>query len=242
MRGPPQSQRNAVRIWRAELDRLHRSGINPERSDRILDVDASVSWSSPSRTICPCLTHSRPQGLWILSRGRRMSAAEALRCQGVNVASYSWEMSARQAVAAAGNAMCVGVLVHLFDRLLDCYSSPLGQLYLENAGAVCVTPELSPTGSVPSVLGIDDAASPRVEPDLSVCPVWTMLGALGALVADPAGVLGNTCRLPPGPLMGGSSTSIPCHSRGISTTLGLRVLLLRMPARHWRTAVRLTRF
>ena len=50
MRAPPQSQRNAVRIWRAELDRLHRSGINPERPDRILDVDASVSWSSPSRT------------------------------------------------------------------------------------------------------------------------------------------------------------------------------------------------
>ena len=106
-RMPPSSQRNATRVLHAELAMLRRESVRPSVPDRVLDIDASPDWASRSATVAPCLTHSRAQGLWLLSCGRRLSPAETLGLQGIPVDHLLWSMKGGQARAAAGNAVCV---------------------------------------------------------------------------------------------------------------------------------------
>ena len=83
-RMPGTSQINARAILQQEFGaRMKAAGLDAAEPDRILDIDASLGWASGSRDACPCLTHSRPSGLWLVSRGMRLSADEMLRLQGI---------------------------------------------------------------------------------------------------------------------------------------------------------------
>ena len=94
--------------------------VFPGDVDRIMDADASVGRAPASGTHCPCLTHSRGQGLWLVSRGRRLRARETLAMQGIRFDDWSWSMSSTQIIAAAGNSMSVPILKLVFKELVRC--------------------------------------------------------------------------------------------------------------------------
>ena len=52
---------------------LRRQGASPVTEDWVYDVDASESFGSCKCQESPCLVKSRGAGLWISSRGRRIS-------------------------------------------------------------------------------------------------------------------------------------------------------------------------
>ena len=71
---PPATQRNAranVSKWRK---RIAKDGIDLSQVELVLDCDAFATWCGQPTRIAPCLTRSRAQGLWLLSRGARMGA------------------------------------------------------------------------------------------------------------------------------------------------------------------------
>lgn len=117
---PPLSQRIARTNVVFEIARLRTLGLDPSSPDRILDADSSTGRSPRSRTYSPCLTHSRSQGLWLLSRGRRMRMCETLALQGIEYRNWRWDMTDQQAIAAAGNAMSVQVLTAVISEVLAC--------------------------------------------------------------------------------------------------------------------------
>lgn len=112
---PPVSQSGSRAIVEQELRRFH--GVHHRSPDRVIDVDCSWRWMRPASQTCPCLLRSRKQGLWILSRGRRMRFWEAARMQGVVPDDLSWP-SPGSAFAMIGNAMSAPVLERILARLL----------------------------------------------------------------------------------------------------------------------------
>ena len=66
----------------------------------------------------PCLIASRTQGLWVLTRGRRVRPAEALRCLGIDAAAYTWPDSRAEACRLAGNAMSRPVVEAVIRQVL----------------------------------------------------------------------------------------------------------------------------
>ena len=114
----PQSEQKSARqhvVW--ELERLAAIGETLEL-DRVMDVDCAQQWGGKSKTWCPCLTRSRTRGLWLLRRGRRMRASEALRLQGVDESKWVFNMSSAQKFAAAGNCMSIPILCDIVVCLL----------------------------------------------------------------------------------------------------------------------------
>ena len=88
-------------------------------ADLVVDIDCSGPRLRPASSVVPCLTASRTQGLWLLSRGRRMRPREALRCQGVSPAKYAWNVSSSEMFRLAGNAVSVPVVEAVLQRLLE---------------------------------------------------------------------------------------------------------------------------
>ena len=114
---PPVSQPNARAHVARELKRLKAGG----RICGLMGYGCRLlaTMGVEGRCHCPCLTKSRTRGLWLLARGRRLTADEALRLQGFDVDHWSFRMSSAQKFAAAGNAMSVSVLLALFPPLLQ---------------------------------------------------------------------------------------------------------------------------
>ena len=93
-------------------------GIGLSDQDLVLDVDCSSRRLRPASSVVPCLTASRTQGLCLLSRGRRMTASETLRCQGVDDAKCKWRVSDTEKYRLAGNAMSLPVVRAVLQSLL----------------------------------------------------------------------------------------------------------------------------
>ena len=123
---PPSRQQTARVNVSKELERLAVLSVSPGDVDRIMDADASVGRAPASCTHCPCLTHSRGQGLWLVSRGRRLRARETLAMQGIRLDDWSWAMSPTQIIAAAGNSMSVPILKLVFKELVRCTGDFMG--------------------------------------------------------------------------------------------------------------------
>ena len=88
------------------------------RSDYIIDCDASANWCGKPSQCCPCLTRSRPQGLWNISRGERISAAACMRLQGVCTEGLVLPDKDGQVRNLAGNAMSLCVVERLLRAAL----------------------------------------------------------------------------------------------------------------------------
>ena len=93
---PPASQGTAKTNVVAELARLDALGVVASDGDRIMDADCSVGTAPRSLPHCPCLTHSRKQGLWISRAGSTFSPLETLRLQGIRHSDWVWKMSNAQ--------------------------------------------------------------------------------------------------------------------------------------------------
>ena len=85
--------------------------------DLIFDCDASSAFASKPSLVCPTLLASRSAGLWLLTRGRRLSAQETLRLQGLADGAYLPVGSDNQMRRRAGNAMSCNVLQRLLYAL-----------------------------------------------------------------------------------------------------------------------------
>ena len=84
-RGPHAQANRAVAI-----SAITATGQDPYTTPFVVDLDCSLQFR-PQRYVAhrvPCLTYSRKAGLWITSRGRRMSAAECMRIQGISRQGY----------------------------------------------------------------------------------------------------------------------------------------------------------
>ena len=172
-RRPPSTQVNASRNLSVEIARLRLEGLDPAVPDRVLDIDASSRFTSKSGLISPCLTHSRAQGLWLIARGRRMSPAEAIAVQGIDVRSYRWSMKPNQVRAAAGNAMCLPVLALILETVVPFVTAPSSTLPRH-----------------PDALGPCDALDDGCIDELPVqnaCPAWAALGSIGRIALDRRG-------------------------------------------------------
>ena len=201
-RMPGTSQANARAVLQRELARLKAAGLDTSKPDRILDTDASRGWASGSREVCPCLTHSRPSGLWLVSRGRRLSAAKTLRLQGICPEDWSWSMTKRQMRAAAGNAMTVPVLISLLRELLRVVDfglvgsdrlsvPPIGKLIpvsreptgddVESTDAEGPAAMLDAVDSARDTGNGDDGNSNALLVEDAVARTWSALGRLGRL-------------------------------------------------------------
>ena len=136
---PPASQGTARANVVAELARLDALGVVMSGEDRIIDADCSVKRAPRSLTHCHCLTHSRRQGLWLLSRGRRLSPLETLCLQGVRHCDWVWKMSNTQIYGAAGNSMSVPILVLVLQQICRVLPISVGRrilILLTNRGAL----------------------------------------------------------------------------------------------------------
>ena len=112
------------------LKELRQRGVDPLKEDCVIDCDSSPNWSQALVDCSPCLTHSRPQGHWLTSQARRLSAGEVFRLQGL-----SWPRRSKESPnvlrAMAGNAMSVPVLQAIVSAMMSCTSGfevfPLSQ-------------------------------------------------------------------------------------------------------------------
>ena len=122
----------------AKLKRCYDPKFDIKKTERVFDVDRgkkntyepadkylpkeerrikSQDYAHSSARI-PCLTASRKYGLWLMSRGRRMRAREALKAQGVRHQEYRWPRLDSELFCMAGNAMNLNVVVRIFEVLL----------------------------------------------------------------------------------------------------------------------------
>jgi len=117
-RRPPASQASARAIVSKELQLCKDDNLDLWSEDRILDVDCSAAWALRSANVAPTLTSSRRSGLWLVSRGRRLTARESLRLQGIAPDLWNWTMTDRERIGFAGNAMSVNVITRLLAAAL----------------------------------------------------------------------------------------------------------------------------
>lgn len=97
---------------------LAANGVDTGSSDIIIDCNASEGWCGKPTARCPCLTRSRPQGLWNVSRGCRISAAATMRLQGVLTSKLVLPISDGATRHLAGNAMSLCVVERLLRAAL----------------------------------------------------------------------------------------------------------------------------
>ena len=65
---------------------IRRWGGNALTEDWVIETTQGNGWDGRTRVLkdtSPCMTYSNYQGMWITSRGRRMTDREALRIQGL---------------------------------------------------------------------------------------------------------------------------------------------------------------
>ena len=122
---PPRQRHNRSRVS-AALASAAANGLYLVRQDIVMDCDASASRSHPHPPVAPTLTRSRIQGLWVLSRGRRVRPHEAVRLQGIHPSSLSLPSDSRCTYALAGNAMSTCLLGRVVHRALDAVGLPAG--------------------------------------------------------------------------------------------------------------------
>ena len=92
------------------------TGCDTGKENLIIDCDAYGKCRGTSMLeICPCLTHSRPNGHWITSRGRYTNKAEMLRLQGMDPRLKLGDKPGR----FIGNSMSVNVVERLLRRALE---------------------------------------------------------------------------------------------------------------------------
>ena len=116
----PSSQANARRNVPREHDRLRAEGIDPSTAHQILDCDVSESWCGVSTAKCPCLTHSRRQGFWLVSHGARLSVPLCARLQGIPHGSATWSDNAGTCRALLGNAMSLNAVERILHMVMGC--------------------------------------------------------------------------------------------------------------------------
>ena len=115
-RGKHGGEIDATRRVVRERDRLNQLGISTETVERVLNIDdGRVARSTPKVS---CLLASRKYGFWLMSRGRKMRAHEALKAQGVTPALWQWPELDSDILFMAGNAMNLRVLSHIYAALL----------------------------------------------------------------------------------------------------------------------------
>ena len=117
-RKPPGCQFSAqdnVNKWRKIL---LNQGAEFSTTDFIMDCDASSSWCGKPRNHAPCLTKSRAKGLWLLSRGKIMSAETCCRLQGLCVSKLKLPAHDGATRILMGNAMSLSVVGRLLRGAL----------------------------------------------------------------------------------------------------------------------------
>ena len=92
------------------------------RDNWIIDCDSSPSWMTFLKDRSPCLTRSRSAGYWISSRGRRLTAFETMKIQGINPSNRDICETDSTLRSLTGNAMCVTMVKVFARQLLDCTS------------------------------------------------------------------------------------------------------------------------
>ena len=105
------------------LDWLATKGKDHATMDYIIDCNASESWCGNPTDRCPCLTRSRPQGLWSVSRGSQLSAVATMHLQGINTRNLILPASDAHTRNLTGNAMSLCVV----ERLLRAALIAIGQ-------------------------------------------------------------------------------------------------------------------
>ena len=112
----PSARARAVREARAKLPA---GGIG----DWVIDDSRSyASWGPGgpmAATVAPGVLHSRARGLWLGSRGRRLSFAETARLQGFDHSLLQWPAAAAAAFCAVGHATTVPVVQAIIRELLS---------------------------------------------------------------------------------------------------------------------------
>ena len=122
----------------AKLKRRYDPKFDIKKTERVFDVDGGKKNTyepadkhlpkeerriksqdyAHSNARIPCLTASQKYGLWLMSRGRRMRAREALKAEGVRHQEYRWSRLESELFCMAGNAMNLNVVVRIFEVLL----------------------------------------------------------------------------------------------------------------------------
>ena len=115
---PPVSLKNARQNVGAALADAHVRSELRQGSDLVLDVDASPSFCGRPIDRSPCLTRARGQGLWLLSRGRRLSLPETARLQGLRYNAARWPGSATSGRRLLKNSMSPCVIERILLPVL----------------------------------------------------------------------------------------------------------------------------
>jgi len=115
---PPQSGGTARRNVIKSLKDIAKKGFDPLKVPFVVDIDSSTPRMKFMKDLMPCMTCSRGRGHWISNRGRRVTKAEMMRCQGIDPQTFKVDVSETQLGKQIGNAMSVNVLERLFVRIL----------------------------------------------------------------------------------------------------------------------------
>ena len=112
------------RVMKAHLKAAHAAlvvqGLPPPLTDVVVDM-GSVTGLSMTHNICPSITPARAQtrSYFLTSVGRRLTAFELCRLQGVDPQTPNWNGIPDSAIGVmAGNAMTVLVLAHVIREAL----------------------------------------------------------------------------------------------------------------------------
>ena len=95
-------------------------GLPPPFTDVVVDVE-SVTGLGMMHCMCPSITPTRGQkrSYYLTSVGRRLTAFELCRLQGVDPLTRNWNGIPDSSIGAmAGNAMTVPVLAHVIREAL----------------------------------------------------------------------------------------------------------------------------
>ena len=110
----PLVKQNVVEAERA----LKTLGYADVPFEHVVDVDCSARFRGLPKRLSPCLLYSRPRGMWLVHRQRRLSALETARLQGIGDGQLEIGLSDNAYRAACGIAMSVNVLTRIIARLL----------------------------------------------------------------------------------------------------------------------------
>ena len=115
---PAPTQRSATEAVIEGLARCEERGIDPDGSDRVLDIDAAPAARRLATALAPCLRHCRRKGAWLLARGRRIELMEAAALHGIPPGAVRWTGSAAQSFGLLGNGMACSVLERILRELI----------------------------------------------------------------------------------------------------------------------------
>lgn len=115
---PPASQTTCRRNVKVALQELRAKGHDPLVEPWVVEIDCTTPRLQYVLGKSPCITVRRGSGHWITSRGRRMTKAEMMRLQGMDLGKFKQVVSDNALGRQIGNTMSVNVLERLFVRLL----------------------------------------------------------------------------------------------------------------------------